>query len=324
MYSLTSKGTGPELPPPHVGAEHSFLFADLAGFTALTEAHGDERAADLVGEFCERARSLLPAYGGEEVKLIGDAMMIRVADADRAVRLALRLAREVGGRHGFPGVRVGLHTGPAVQRGGDWFGATVNLAARVSSIALAGEVLATDTTRAAAAGELPDLEFRPRGAQRFKNVRHEVEDFAAGPRGESGPARLVVDPVCQMAIDPGHAAAKRRRDGRDHFFCSQACAATFDEVPGRALVRRARTGDLRASDRARERAARLLRSAYRNGRLELDDLEERSAHVEAARTRAELRSVLHDLPEYRRWRRRMRWRRLWLWLLPRRLRRRFL
>jgi adenylate cyclase len=324
MYPLTSQGTGAELPPPDVGAAHSFLFADLAGFTALTEAHGDERAADLVGEFCERARSLLPAYGGEEVKLIGDAMMIRVAEADRAIRLALRLAREVGGRHGFPGVRVGLHTGPAVQRGGDWFGATVNLAARVSSIALAGEVLATGTTRAAAASKLPDLEFRPRGPQRFKNVSRRIEVFAAGPRGESGPARLVIDPVCQMAVDPGHAAATRRRDGRDHFFCSEACAITFDEVPGRALVRRTRTGELRASDRARERAARLLRSAYKNGRLELDELEERSAHIEAARTRAELRSVLRDLPEYRRWRRRMRRRRLWLWLLPRRLRRRFL
>ena len=116
----------------------TFIFADLAGFTALTEAHGDELAADLVGEFCAQARPLIDQHEGEWIKAIGDALMIRVPDAAEAVRLALRLTHDVGGRHGFPGVRVGLHTGPAVQRGRDWFGATVNLAARVSNVAVAG------------------------------------------------------------------------------------------------------------------------------------------------------------------------------------------
>ncbi len=203
-------GRGPD-------AAHTFLVADLAGFTALTEAHGDERAADLVAEFCARARPLLAQYGGEVVKVIGDAMMIRVGYADQAVQLALRLAREVGGRHGFPAVRVGLHSGPAVRRGNDWFGATVNLAARVSSIASSGEVL-TDPSRRAAEGILVDLEFRSRGPQRFKNVSEPVEVFVVAPRGEDPPGRLAIDPVCRMAVDPDHAGATRERGGRVHVF----------------------------------------------------------------------------------------------------------
>jgi YHS domain-containing protein len=216
-----------------------------------------------------------------------------------------------------------LHTGSAVQRGNDWFGATVNVAARVSTLAASGEVLVTEATRVAAADSLPDVEFRAYGPQRFKNVGQSIEVFAVAPPGEAGPRELTVDPVCQMAVDPRRAGASRERNGRDYLFCSEACATRFDQTPGRDLEGRARAGELRASDRAREHGARLLRAAYRHGRLDVDELEERSAHVEAARTRAELRRVLRDLPEYRRWRLRTRRRRLWLWLIPRRLRRRW-
>jgi adenylate cyclase len=303
-------------------AAQTFLFADLAGFTALTEAHGDEHAADLVGAFCRQVRELLPRHGGEEVKTIGDALMLRVSDAPQAVLLACRLAHEVGGRHGFPGVRVGVHTGPAVQRGRDWFGATVNVAARVSTAAVAGDVLVTDATRHAAADALPELQFVPRGPHRFKNVSDAIEIFAVAPPGERAPTRLEVDPICRMGVDPARAAATRRRGEREYFFCSQACAKTFDTAPARFTDRRSRTGELLASDEAREQGARLLRLAYERGRLSVDDLEERSAHVHAARTRQELRAVLRDLPEYRRWRARARRRRVWLWFLPRRLRRR--
>jgi adenylate cyclase len=308
--------------PPAARTESTFLFADLAGFTALTEAHGDEHAADLVDEFSQRARALLADHGGEEIKVIGDAMMIRVPAAEQAVRLALKLANEVGGRHGFPGVRVGLHTGPAVQRGNDWFGATVNVAARVSTVATAGEVLVTDATRAAAAEQLDEVEFQSRGTQHFKNVGRPVEVFAAEPPGEFASRELSIDPVCQMAVDPRHAGGRRKRNGQVYIFCSEACAAKFDATPVKELTRRTRVSELRASDRAREEAARLLRSAFEHGRLDVAELEERSAHVAASRTRGELRAVLRDLPEYRRWRARMRRRRLWLWLVPRWLRRR--
>lgn len=116
-------------------AGQTFLFADLSGFTALTEAHGDEQAADLVGGFCAAVRRLLAEHQAHEVKAIGDALMLRAGDAAAAIRLGLRIVHDVGAQHGFPLVRVGMHTGLAVERDGDWFGTTVNLAARVSAAA---------------------------------------------------------------------------------------------------------------------------------------------------------------------------------------------
>jgi YHS domain-containing protein len=123
-----------------------------------------------------------------------------------------------------------------------------------------------------------------------------------------------------MAVDPTHADASRQHRGRDYLFCSEACASTFDEGPARFAGRRSRSGELRASEEMRERATELLRRAYARGRLSTDELEERLGHVYAARTREELRSVLRDLPEYRRWRAQVRRRRRWRWLVPRRFR----
>jgi class 3 adenylate cyclase len=160
--------------PKRQSSTATFLFADIAGFTALTEAHGDEQAALLVAEFCDAVQSELPAFGGMHVKTIGDALMVRVRDPDRAVLLGLRIAHDVMHRHGAPAVRVGLHHGPAIERDADYFGAAVNLAARVSAAATGGEVLLTAETAALA----PDVEgvlYESRGSQTFRNVREPVE-----------------------------------------------------------------------------------------------------------------------------------------------------
>jgi len=52
----------------------TFVFADIAGFTALTEAHGDEQAARLMADFSDAVAAELPAYGGTQIKTIGDAL----------------------------------------------------------------------------------------------------------------------------------------------------------------------------------------------------------------------------------------------------------
>ncbi len=115
---------------PYTG---TFLFADIAGYTALTEAHGDDEAAELARAFCRAVSDAAAARGGEVVKTIGDAVMVRHDLSAEAVALGLAAAHEVMAGHGFPAVRVGMHHGPAVERDGDWFGATVNLAARVAA-----------------------------------------------------------------------------------------------------------------------------------------------------------------------------------------------
>jgi adenylate cyclase len=284
-----------------LGSNQTFLFADLAGFTALTEVHGDEHAADLVEAFCAELRPLLREHAAEQVKVIGDAVMVRSADAAEAVRLGLRLAREVGGRHRFPAVRVGVHTGPAVERRRDWFGSTINLASRVSEAASGGEVLLTAATREAAS-EPEGVRLRRVGTREFKNVTAPVELFAAELPDEHLAGRLVTDPVCRMALDPSRSPEHISYRGSEYCFCSAACAATFAKDPNPYLPSSSR-GELRVSDAARERAVSLLRRAYESGRLSVEELDQRVAHAYAARTRKELGTVVKDLPEYRRQRR---------------------
>jgi class 3 adenylate cyclase len=70
--------------------EATFVFADIAGFTALTEAHGDHDAAALVADFCRSVRAGLPVSGGTAVKSIGDAVMLAIPDPAAAIVLGLR------------------------------------------------------------------------------------------------------------------------------------------------------------------------------------------------------------------------------------------
>ena len=212
-------------------ASPTFLFADLAGFTALTEAHGDTEAADLAERFCSSVESILPESGAQAVKSIGDAVMVRVEDAGAAVHVGLRIAREVGAQPGLPSVRVGMHTGAAVERDGDWFGAAVNTAARVSALARGGEVLVTDATRRAAEGA-DAVEFAEHGRHELRNVAEPVLVYRA-LRAGAVTRSLPVDPVCRMAVDPTDSAGTLVHDGTEYHFCTYECVRAFAADPGR-------------------------------------------------------------------------------------------
>jgi adenylate cyclase len=215
---------------PAARQPHTFLFADLAGFTALTEAMGDQEAADLAAHFCKAVRAVLPEHRAEEIKTIGDALMIRGDDAAHAIRLGLRIVNQIGGRHYFPIVRVGMHTGPAVERDGDWFGATVNVAARVSGVAAGGEVLLTEDTRQAA-GSPDEVELREHGRQSLRNVAEPLLLYVALQEGARSAPGLPMDPVCRMAVDPRHAAGALIYEGVEHHFCSLDCARKLATAP---------------------------------------------------------------------------------------------
>jgi adenylate cyclase len=212
------------------GVAATFLFADIADFTALTEAHGDEEAATLVANFCEAVKTQLAAFGGTHVKSIGDALMLHIPEPADAVMLGLRIAHEVMPGHGAPAVRVGLHHGSYVERDGDFFGATVNLAARVSAQAVGSEVLLTGHT-AALAPDIKGVFYEPRGRQQLRNVREPVELFAALRTGQDSEPGLAIDPVCQMAVDPDHAAGRLMYGGTAFYFCTLACAGHFARQP---------------------------------------------------------------------------------------------
>jgi adenylate cyclase len=213
-----------------VSNDATFLFADIAGFTALTEAHGDEDAATLAAEFCHDVRDVLPDYDGEHVKNIGDALMLRIPRPAAAVELGLCITHELMRAHGCPSVRVGLHHGPAVAREGDYYGAAVNLAARVSGAASANEVLTTRPT-ADLAGEIEGVTYEPRGRRALRHIHEPVELVAAVREGEGAASALPVDPVCRMAVDPEHAAGQLVHRDETYWFCSLDCAAVFAQAP---------------------------------------------------------------------------------------------
>jgi adenylate cyclase len=157
---------------------HTFMFADISGYSLLAELNGDEAAADIALDFAERASMLSARHGAEVIKSLGDAVMVHARDAAAAVSLALDLVAECDRDPSLPPIHVGLHTGPAFKRANDWWGATVNVAARVAAAATAGQILLTDRTRQSA-GEMHATELRGLGPLHLKNIPSPVDVFAA-------------------------------------------------------------------------------------------------------------------------------------------------
>ena len=161
---------------------HHFLFADISGYSRLSEIGGDEVAAELAIGFAAEAERIAREHGAEIVKRVGDAVMLRCDCAAELINLGLRLHDELGAR--IP-IHVGIHTGCALARSGDWWGSTVNVAARVADAADAGQLLITEATRKAA-GELSRTRLRALGLYRFKNISSPVRVYAVS-RGSGAP-----------------------------------------------------------------------------------------------------------------------------------------
>ncbi|MGH2679518.1 MAG: adenylate/guanylate cyclase domain-containing protein [Actinomycetota bacterium] len=117
-------------------------FVDLSGYTSITEREGDASAADIADRFTEVARRVTIGAGGRVVKFLGDGAMNHFPDPLAAVRGTIELVAQIASV-GLPPAHAGINAGPVVYRDGDYFGRTVNVAARVSDRASPGEVLVT-------------------------------------------------------------------------------------------------------------------------------------------------------------------------------------
>jgi len=123
-------------------AEVGIVFADLCGFTALTESVGDHAAAELATRFHALAR-WSRAPGARLVKTLGDGVLLVAPDAPAALRTARALRERVAADRVLPPVHVGVAAGTVVWRGRDVFGATVNEAARLAAAAAPWEIRAS-------------------------------------------------------------------------------------------------------------------------------------------------------------------------------------
>ena len=177
------------------GAYRGFLFADLRGYTAFGEAHGDRAAADLLDAYRALVRDEVARHAGAEIRTEGDSFYVVFASARDAVACGLSIveaAARYSAQHPEAPLRIGIgiNAGETVQRGEAFVGSAVNLAARVCAQARAGEVLVTSTVRDVARGG-STLRFVPRGIRRFKGIADRVPVFAVTatqPRGLRAPA----------------------------------------------------------------------------------------------------------------------------------------
>jgi adenylate cyclase len=151
-------------------------FLDLTGYTRLTEERGDQAAADLAARLARLVRRSSQEHGGTPVKWLGDGVMFYFREPADAVLAAVELV-EVVGRHGLPPAHVGVHAGPVVFQDGDYFGRTVNLAARIAAYARPGEVLVSREVVDAAEGG--SVAFSEVGPVELKGVSGMLRLYAA-------------------------------------------------------------------------------------------------------------------------------------------------
>jgi class 3 adenylate cyclase len=118
-------------------------FLDLTGYTRLTEQRGDQVAAELAGTLAVLVERSADEYGGVPVKWLGDGVMVYFREPAGAVAAALELVAQLP-QAGLPPAHVGVAAGPVVVQGGDYFGRTVNLAARIAAHASASRVLVSE------------------------------------------------------------------------------------------------------------------------------------------------------------------------------------
>jgi adenylate cyclase len=163
--------------------EVAVAFADLVGFTRLGEQMPPEDLGLVAIRLADLAHDVV-ASPVQFVKTIGDAVMLVCSDPLRLLVTVLDLV-DAAAADDFPRLRVGLAVGPAVNRAGDWFGRPVNLASRVTGVAPAGAVWATESARKAI-GDPAGIEWSVPQARHLKGIRGEVLLYGArrGPIGE--------------------------------------------------------------------------------------------------------------------------------------------
>lgn len=147
-------------------------FADLAGYTRLTEEVGEEEALEVVERFVELVTETLPD-DARVIKTIGDEVMVVGTDLGALVDWAVGFQALATER---PLPRIGLHAGSVLYRDGDYYGRAVNLASRVAARATGGEVLVTRAIRAVAGRHLA---FQPIGQVKLKGFGEPTELFLA-------------------------------------------------------------------------------------------------------------------------------------------------
>jgi class 3 adenylate cyclase len=173
ILHLTEDGAAPAIPGV---VDVTTMFVDLASFTTLTAAMGDEAGANLLDQLSDVVRQNVVNYDGRLVKQIGDAFMLVFTDASNAVECGLAIRDAEAAEPDRPALRLGAHAGDVLYREGDYVGTNVNIAARVAASAQRDQFLVTDAVRAVAEPS-NYATYTALGPQRLKGIPDQVEIF---------------------------------------------------------------------------------------------------------------------------------------------------
>lgn len=154
----------------------AICFLDISGYTRLTEERGDEAAAELTTHLAPLVQRPSDRHGGTVVKWLGDGVMFHFREPAGAVVAALEMLEAISIAD-LPPAHVGLHAGTVVFQGGDYFGRTVNIAARIADHAEPGQVLVSQEL--VNSTDQGDVAFTPIGSVALKGVSQPVELFSA-------------------------------------------------------------------------------------------------------------------------------------------------
>jgi adenylate cyclase len=186
-------------------------FADLVGFTAVSQQRSYEELAAMVERFESLAYDVVAAHGGRVIKMIGDEVMFAVGPARAGGLIALEIAAACAGDPLIPSARVGVARGGALRQAGDLFGPTVNVASRLVNIAAPGTVLVSDEL-ARSIGEAPELALRRLRPQHLRGIG-EIPVYVlrwSTDQGASAPPSADASPVTRRPTRDG----RPRRRGR--------------------------------------------------------------------------------------------------------------
>ena len=199
--------------------ELSILIADLSGYTALTEAHGPETAADLIDQYISHVDEALvgDCYLHERV---GDEVMIVSASADDLAATAAILLNNICEKAHFLQLHGGLHTGTLLKRNNSFFGSSLNVASRIASKALPGTFLCSDIFFSALS-DTHKTAVALKGKYGFKNVKDEIELYEFLLQSDK---KFFIDPFCRMLI--GDTGIPHPTDP-ELFFCSTECLNAY-------------------------------------------------------------------------------------------------
>jgi adenylate cyclase len=144
-------------------------FADLVGFTALSQQVSDAELARIVTQFENLSFDVITAAGGRVVKLLGDEVMFTVPQPEAGADIALSLVEATQASAELPEVRVGMSYGPVLEREGDLYGPVVNLASRATVIAHPGSVVVDPAVAEQLAGD-PAYDLRRMRPRYLKDI----------------------------------------------------------------------------------------------------------------------------------------------------------